>query len=116
MPPRGRLLLAFDNEQLAGCVALRQIGDGVCEMKRLFVRPDFQGRGLGRRLVDAIVSEAKDIGYKRMRLDTLPPKMNKAIALYQSSGFKDIQPYYDNPVPGARFMEMDLRSVSEARP
>jgi ribosomal protein S18 acetylase RimI-like enzyme len=77
-------------------------------MKRLFVRREFQRKGLGRQLVDAIVSEAKEIGYQRMRLDTLPPKMNTAIALYRSLGFCEIEPYYDNPVPGAKFMELDL--------
>jgi carbonic anhydrase len=107
-PPNGRLLLAYDNGLLAGCVALRKIGDGVCEMKRLFVRREFQRKGLGRQLVNAIVSEAKQIGYQRMRLDTLPPKMNTAIALYRSLGFREIEPYYDNPVPRAKFMELDL--------
>ena len=110
-PPEGRLLLAFDNEQLAGCVALRKIGDGICEMKRLFLRPVFRGKGLGRSLTDAIIREARVIGYKRLRLDTLPPKMNDAIALYRSLGFKEIEPYYPNPVPGARFMELDLTKV-----
>jgi len=107
-PPEGRLLLAFQDGQLAGCVALRKIGEGVCEMKRLFVRPDFHGKGLGRRLIDQVVKEAREIGYQRMRLDTLPPRMNKAIELYRRIGFKEIDPYYENPVPGALFMELQL--------
>ncbi len=112
-PPEGRLLLAVENGKVAGCVALRRIGDGTCEIKRLFVRPEFRGKGLGRKLAEAIIAEAKLIGYERMRLDTLPPRMNDAIVLYRSLGFVEIEPYYDNPVPGAKFMELDL--VSEAR-
>jgi len=107
-PPAGQLLLATKNDLIAGCIALRKIGEGVCEMKRLFVRPEFRGQGLGRRLAETIVQEARQIGYQRMRLDTLPPKMNDAIALYRSLGFKEIAPYYDNPVPGAKFMELEL--------
>lgn len=107
-PPAGRLLLAVANGQIAGCVALRKIGDGVCEMKRLFVRSEFRGKGLGHQLVDAIIRAGREIGYDRMRLDTLPPKMNDAIAIYRSLGFKEIEPYYDNPVLGATFMELNL--------
>jgi len=107
-PPDGRLLLAIDNGKVAGCAAVRKIDDGICEIKRLFVRDESRGRGLGRKLAEAIIREARQIGYERMRLDTLPPKMNGAIALYRSLGFKEIAPYYDNPVPGAKVMELDL--------
>jgi len=107
-PPNGRLLLALVDDQLAGCVALRKIGDGVCEMKRLFVREDFRGQGLGRKLIDAVIEAAREIGYQQMRLDTLPMKMKSAIGIYRSLGFKEIGPYYENPVAGALFMEMAL--------
>ena len=108
-PPDGRLLLAYDDAQLVGCVALRKIDKSICEMKRLFVHDRFRGKGLGRSLIEAIISEAKQIGYERMRLDTLPPKMDKAIALYNELRFKEIEPYYNNPVPGAMFMELILK-------
>src|SRR6266705_137055 len=107
-PPDGRLLLAQRNNQIAGCIALRKIGDGICEMKRLFVRPAFRGLGLGRSLIESVIREARAIGYTAMRLDTLPPKMNDAIALYHVFGFQEIAPYYKNPVPGAKFMELSL--------
>ena len=107
-PPGGRLLLATDDAGLAGCIALRKLAPDVCEMKRLFVRPTHRGTGLGKTLVESLIDEARRLGYKKMRLDTLPGRMDKAIALYQSIGFIDIDPYYENPVPDAKFMELQL--------
>jgi putative acetyltransferase len=106
--PSGRLLLAVSEDGPAGCVAVRRINDEICEMKRLYVRPEFRGTGLGRTLAEAIIQAAREIGYRRMRLDTLPGKMDRAIAMYHSLGFKEIQPYYHNPVTNAAFMELDL--------
>jgi ribosomal protein S18 acetylase RimI-like enzyme len=107
-PPSGRLTLATESDEVAGCVALRRIGEDVCELKRLYVRPQFRGRGLGRTLTENVIDEARSIGYKRMRLDTLPGKMDRAIAMYRLLGFKNIEPYYNNPVEGAAFMELEL--------
>jgi len=107
-PPTGRLLIAYEDQEVAGCIALRNLGDGVCEMKRLYVRPAFRGERLGWKLVELVLEEARTIGYERIRLDTLPGKMDRAIAMYRTLGFKDIDPYYHNPVTGAAFMELVL--------
>ena len=111
-PPDGRLLLATDQGDTAGCVALRKIENRVCEMKRLYVRPSHRQRGIGNMLCDAVVKEARHAGYESMRLDTIP-KMRAAIAMYESAGFRNIEPYCHNPIPGALYMELDLRERRE---
>ena len=107
--PAGRLILAFDGEHAVGCGALRRIDDRVCEMKRVYLRPSVRGRGAGRLLIDTLIEMAHEIGYERMRLDTLP-SMTRAKAIYSSLGFKEIAPCRANPVPGALFLELDLRT------
>src|SRR5215831_15846981 len=107
-PPDGRLLLAQYHGQFAGCVALHKLADGICEMKRLYLRPDFRGKGLGRALADRIIAEAREIGYQRMRLDTVEPVMKDAVAMYRRIGFREILPYCNNPVAGALYMELVL--------
>jgi GNAT superfamily N-acetyltransferase len=111
-PPRGRLLLALrqgprgDDEPI-GCVGLRKLEDGICEMKRLYVRPTLRGEGAGRALVEAVIAEARTMGYMKMRLDTLPI-MREAQTLYKRLGFREIPAYLKNPTPNALCFELAL--------
>ncbi len=105
-PPTGRLLLAECEDGVAGCVALRKLEPEICEMKRLYVRPAYRGKGVGRILAEAICREAKEAGYKCIRLDTVEPMMKDAVGLYRRLGFQEIGPYCSNPVEGAMYMEL----------
>jgi GNAT superfamily N-acetyltransferase len=107
-PPRGRLLLARVGGEAAGCVALRPLEQGICEMKRLWVEPGFAGFGLGRDLALAIIEAAREAGYQRMRLDTMPARMPAAQHLYGTLGFVEIAPYYHNPLDGVVMLELAL--------
>ena len=107
-PPDGRLLLAEYEGQLAGCVALHRLEPLICEMKRLYVRPQFRGKGLGRSLVDRVIAEARALGYRRMRLDTVEPVMKDAVAMYRRMGFREIAAYCNNPMAGTLYMELNL--------
>jgi GNAT superfamily N-acetyltransferase len=112
-PTDGRLWLAVDeeDEKIAGCIALRKLEEGVCEMKRLFVRDEFRGHGVGKLLVQLLIDEARRIGYQKMRLDTYSPKMGKAVEIYRANGFVEIEPYYDNPNTETIYMEANLQSA-----
>jgi putative acetyltransferase len=107
-PPQGRLLLAEVSRKPAGCVALHPLQPEIAEMKRLYVRPEFRGKGVGIALMNAILREAKQIGYQRLRLDTIQPLMSDAIAMYRRFGFYEIAPYRPNPIAGTLYMELAL--------
>lgn len=127
-PPEGRLLLAEYEGKVAGCGALHRVqstesrmasdepgktadsasGKRIGEMKRLYLRPEFRGKGLGRALAERILQEARDIGYVKLRLDTVEPVMKDAVAMYRRMGFREIEPYRENPMAGTLYMELDL--------
>jgi len=109
-PPAGRLLLARCGGRFAGCVGVRALSGGDCEMKRLYVRADARGHGLGRALAAAAIAAARELGYSRMLLDTLG-SMRAARALYGSLGFRETAPYYANPIAGTTYFELDLRKA-----
>ena len=106
-PPQGRLYLAFSDGELAGCIALRPFQGDQCEMKRLYVRPQYRGRAFGSLLAAKIIADAREIGYRQMLLDTLPA-MASAQHLYLSLGFREVPPYCFNPVDGTLYMALDL--------
>jgi len=107
VPPGGALLIAHLDGTAVGCVALRALEPGTCELKRLYVRPAARGSGAGRALTECALTEARRIGYRRIRLDTLPG-MERAQALYLRLGFRDVAPYTENPIAGARFLELEF--------
>ena len=107
-PPAGRLLIARVGGEVVGCVGLRPLEASVCEMKRLWVEPGFAGYGVGRALAEAIVAAARQIGYRRMRLDTIPARMPAAQHLYAALGFREIPAYYDTPLAGVVMLKLEL--------
>lgn len=107
-PPEGRLYIVKFDDNYSGCIALRKLENGICEMKRLYLREKIRGKGIGRKLVEKIINDAKEIGYDKMRLDTIKDKMPNAVDMYERYGFVKIERYYDNPNPHTLFMELEL--------
>jgi ribosomal protein S18 acetylase RimI-like enzyme len=107
-PPDGRLYLAVSSGKYAGCIGMRKLEGSICEMKRLYVRPEFRGLGIGKLLIEKIIKDAKNTGYDKMRLDTIKEKMFNAVKLYEEQGFVEIDAYNDNPTPHTLYMELDL--------
>jgi ribosomal protein S18 acetylase RimI-like enzyme len=108
-PPDGRLLLAEVDGNAAGCGALHRLDADACEMKRLYVRPQFRGHRLGRVLTERLIAEARGLDYTAIRLDTVADKMREAVELYRRLGFREIAPYRENPIPSALYMELRLK-------
>ena len=108
--PKGRLYIAVCDDDLAGCIALRPLDEKCCEMKRLFVRPQFRGLKIGKLLIDTIIAEAKNMQYKYMVLDSLS-SLERAVSIYKSMGFRETEPYYNNPISGAVYLRLDLGSA-----
>jgi ribosomal protein S18 acetylase RimI-like enzyme len=113
-PPGGGLLIAFSGNEAVGCVAVRRLAPAICEMKRLYVKSKARGMGLGRQLARQIISIAQQLGYSMMRLDTLD-KLSEAMRLYESLGFTRTGPYYDNPLPGVVYWQLDLTAEKNDR-
>lgn len=105
--PHGALFLAVDEKQVAGCVAVRALEEEICEMKRLYIRPEYRGTGLGRKLAETVIAEAGKLGYKCMRLDTLE-SLTEAMGLYRSLGFRQTDSYYHNPMQNVIYWELPL--------
>lgn len=107
-PPAGAILLARVDGEPAGCVAFKQLAAGICEMKRFYVRPEHRGHRIGSQLMEQFLQAARAIGYTRIRLDTIPAMMTSALSMYRALGFQEIEPYCENPIPGALFLELRL--------
>lgn len=107
-PPDGRLYLVLEDGKYGGCIGLRKFDEGICEMKRLYVRPEFRGKRIGDALIEKVILEAKKICYKKMRLDTIKERMQQAVSLYEKHGFVEIEAYYENPNPHTLYMELKL--------